>query len=310
MVLQSGDSKRSWRFRFVVCGLLAGLVLETAALTYLTLPSRIERRGLGAEVLDLDRADQLATVFAGYSYELPAVRAGKSPVPRLYVTNLPNDLPAIETTDQRKSLFLKSLLPLVLLVNEEVARRRLEVETLLARRRDGESLAPGDLGWLAEVADLYGVSPDDDDELLKRVDTIPPSLALAQAVLESGWGGSRFALLGNSLYGQRVWGKSQNGMAPKGLDDSVGFRVRSFEDLMASVRSYVHNLNSHRAYAKLRARRANLRRKSGWPAGAPLVETLNSYSEEGAAYAQRLRAVMVGNHLGDYDRARLEPVDG
>ena len=44
-------------------------------------------------------------------------------------------------------------------------------------------------------------------ELLMRVDIVPPSLALAQAADESGWGTSRFAEQGNSLFGQWAWGK-------------------------------------------------------------------------------------------------------
>jgi len=44
-------------------------------------------------------------------------------------------------------------------------------------------------------------------ELLMRVDVIPPSLAMAQAADESGWGTSRFARQGNALFGQWSWGK-------------------------------------------------------------------------------------------------------
>ena len=49
------------------------------------------------------------------------------------------------------------------------------------------------------------------DALLIKVDTIPVSLALAQAVIESGWGTSRFAYEGNALFGQYVWGKNNVG---------------------------------------------------------------------------------------------------
>ena len=37
--------------------------------------------------------------------------------------------------------------------------------------------------------------------LLVRVDTVPASLALAQAAKESGWGTSRFAREGYNLFG-------------------------------------------------------------------------------------------------------------
>ena len=42
-------------------------------------------------------------------------------------------------------------------------------------------------------------------ELKRRMDIIPVSIALAQAVKESGWGTSRFALEGNAIFGQWTW---------------------------------------------------------------------------------------------------------
>ena len=42
-------------------------------------------------------------------------------------------------------------------------------------------------------------------ELLNRIDIVPPALALAQSIEESGWGTSRFALLGNAVFGQWTW---------------------------------------------------------------------------------------------------------
>ena len=51
------------------------------------------------------------------------------------------------------------------------------------------------------------------DKLKRRVDIVPPSLALAQAAEESGWGTSRFAIKGNSLFGQ--WDFSGKGIKPK-----------------------------------------------------------------------------------------------
>jgi Bax protein len=44
------------------------------------------------------------------------------------------------------------------------------------------------------------------------MDIIPPSIAIAQAAIESGWGTSRFALEGNAMFGQWTW--SKNGIEP------------------------------------------------------------------------------------------------
>ena len=39
------------------------------------------------------------------------------------------------------------------------------------------------------------------------MDIIPPSMAIAQAAKETGWGTSRFALEGNALFGQWTYSK-------------------------------------------------------------------------------------------------------
>src|SRR5690606_39418590 len=59
----------------------------------------------------------------------------------------------------------------------------------------------GHLGWLAHE---YGIEAAGRgtgeliEALLRRVDVVPQSLALAQAAKESGWGASRFAQIGRA----------------------------------------------------------------------------------------------------------------
>ena len=59
--------------------------------------------------------------------------------------------------------------------------------------------------WLRLKLREYKVKKSDFKELLKRMDIIPVSIALAQAAKESGWGTSRFALEGNAIFGQWTW---------------------------------------------------------------------------------------------------------
>lgn len=46
------------------------------------------------------------------------------------------------------------------------------------------------------------------------MDILPPSLALAQAAEESGWGTSRFAREGNALFGQWTTDPDVKGLVP------------------------------------------------------------------------------------------------
>src|SRR3546814_19344611 len=89
-----------------------------------------------------------------------------------------------------------------------------------------DAQAEGRLGatdalWLEDVAQWYGAEPGNAADLLSRIDALPPSLALAQAAQESGWGPSRFALGANALFGQRSWGDRKSVVAGQ----SVSVRV-------------------------------------------------------------------------------------
>ena len=121
-------------------------------------------------------------------------------VPRVFLATLPRDLPAISDSDARKLIFIKMMLPLVLHVNEMVAHDRDRILTLRRTFARAKTLPPADGQWLRAMAASYGLDEDADfDELLRRVDIVPTSLAVAQAAIESGWGTSRIAHEGNAL---------------------------------------------------------------------------------------------------------------
>ena len=139
-------------------------------------------------------------------------------------------------------------------------------------------------------------------ELLMRVDVVPPSLSLAQAASESGWGTSRFAAEGNSLFGQWTWGK---GLKPTEQRTSKlgDYRVAAFDSTAQAAYSYALNLNTARAYRALRLKRADLRRQNLRISGTVLAETLVNYSERGQAYVDDLKALIRENRLDDADDA-------
>jgi Bax protein len=138
------------------------------------------------------------------------------------------------------------------------------------------------------------------------MDIIPPSLALAQSAEESGWGTSRFARQGNALFGQWTWDRSQ-GIRPSAAAASATHAIRRFPTLLAAVRAYARNLNTHRAYASFRLERERLRQQSQPISGFRLATTLTRYSERGGAYVRSLHAIMRGNDLARFDQARLSP---
>jgi Bax protein len=75
--------------------------------------------------------------------------------------------------------------------------------------------------------------------------------------------------------------------------------------LSASVRSYIHNLNTLSAYAEFRNEREAARAAGENVSAAALAGHLGSYSELGADYVARVRSVISVNRLTDFDRAQL-----
>ena len=126
--------------------------------------------------------------FDSVGYDLAAVRAAARPVPRIYLDALPDDLAHVSSAAAKKHLFVQAVLPVILQVNEELAAARGRAERLVDRIMWTGALAPADREWLLATAERYGTAPFDVPSLLKRLDGVPPSLALAQAVMESGVG--------------------------------------------------------------------------------------------------------------------------
>jgi Bax protein len=249
-------------------------------------------------------ASMVTAAFGSLGYDFREVLAGDGEVRRVLLTRMPADLPDIPETALRKTLFLQAVLPLVLQVNDEILAERRRLWTLRYQMQLGKPLAKGDRLWLALVAERYEIESEDIDELLRRVDVIPPSLALAQAAEESGWGSSRFVREGNALFGQ--WTFAKNGhLVPLDRAEDKEHRVKAFDSLIDSVRAYALNLNSHRAYRGFRAQREELRAKGAALEGRKLVSYLNRYSQRGPDYVRTIRTLIARNGLSALDGAKL-----
>jgi len=248
-------------------------------------------------------SSKLTALFERIGYRMDLVLA-RGEVPRLFMSALPQDLTAIRPAGQRKLVFIKAALPLILHVNELILHDRAHLAMLRDAHQRGIAMTADDDAWLVALADRYGLDKPDFDALLERVDIIPPSLALAQSAEESGWGTSRFAREGNALFGQRTW-SGQPGIVPMERAEGDKHRVRAFGHLIDGVKSYAHNLNSHPAYEGFRRLRAKLR-DLGLPIdGARLAGALHSYSERGAEYIKTIRTIMRVNRLPELDSVRL-----
>ncbi len=270
---------------------------------------------VAAEVVDdsmieVASADDLDRTLEAADFELKPVRRGYASVPRFFVEDLPDDFNEPMVVSERKQLFVRTVLPLVLKANEEVTAERRRLIAIEEQLSSGREIPESDQLWLENLADKYRAAPNDFPTLLRRVDAISPTLALAQSIEESGWGRSRFARLGNALFGQRAWSKGA-GFVPEKRGDGETFEVRAFDTLLDSVRSYVLNLNRHHAYDDYRAARAQMRAREVELNASRLAETLINYSERRGAYVDTIQKLIASNRLHNFESARLssEPVE-
>jgi Bax protein len=77
--------------------------------------------------------------------------------------------------------------------------------------------------------------------------------------------------------------------------------VAKFASVANSVNAYMRNINTHRAYADLRANRAQLRQAEQDVTGHLLAENLMFYSELREVYVHEVQAVIRINKLAQYD---------
>ena len=250
----------------------------------------------------------LVDKFVAHDATLELMREGKVPVPRIFLARLPSDLPQVRSVQLRKTAFIKTVLPLILRANQDILAQRRRIQAIARVRGAGLDAGQTSRRFLARMAEEYGTAADDLATLLRRVDIVPPSLALAQAVEESGWGTSRFARRGNAVFGQRTY-KAGHGMVPRAREAGEQHEVLAFESLQTSVQAYLWNLNTHDAYADFRDLRQRQRRAGEAFDSGALVGTMLRYSERGDAYVSTIRSIMRANRLTQFDAARLAEAD-
>jgi Bax protein len=270
------------------------------------IPDRLTKRSAAKPigVLSIAPTEKLKKIFDQIGYRLDTVRSHRQ-VPRVFVAAVPRDLPKLREPAERKNVFIKMTLPLVLHVNELILQTRVQVKALQKKRNSGKLITIEDQQFLEKVAAEYGLEKPDIDQLLKRVDIIPPSLALAQSAEESGWGTSRFAREGNALFGQRTW-RSTTGLVPENREEGKKFKVRAFDHLLDGVKAYARNLNSHPYYSEFRERRTAMRQSNDQTIdGMKLVATLIRYSERGEDYIATIQNLIRINRFTAFDDTKL-----
>jgi len=251
----------------------------------------------------------LLQIYNEYNYHWSNLELGTPP---LRLQRFPNDIHLIRTTSEKKNFFFQSLLPLALLGNQEIHRDRDQLLQIFDQVDNGNGLSLHQHEALIDIQRYYKHDgdiindPASREKLLRRVDTIPPSLILAQAANESAWGMSRFAQHANNIFGEWTFTPG-TGLVPKGRPEGETYEVKRFNSLYDSVRSYLRNLNTHNAYRSLRLTRERIKKNGLEPTGYTLAGGLKFYSTRRQAYVDEIRAMIVSNRLDQLNGVTLLP---
>jgi len=248
----------------------------------------------------------------GYTQE--KFKKGMQKIPKILITHISirwgRDAKKIPVST-KKSIFLRLMASEALIANEEVEKDKIKLLSIV-NKIGYSTITRKEAEWLRDLAKKYKVLKSDSDilskqqidELTQRVDTVPPSLIVAQGAIESGWGTSRFAIEGNALFGQ--WSFSDKALKPKKQRKHLGnYGLATFDTPLDSIRSYILNLNTHPAYKEFRKRRMMIRKANLPLTGIALTDTLKSYSERGDEYVNDLNRLIKSNHLEWLDYAQL-----
>ncbi|MGJ3493462.1 glucosaminidase domain-containing protein [Piscirickettsia salmonis] len=178
-------------------------------------------------------------------------------------------------------------------INQIILQKRQHILSLIQKK----SLSKQEITQLQALAKQYKLNnlhfkhPQDFSLLLKRVDIIPNALISAQAINESNWGRSRFAVEGNNFFGMRCHYPGC-GIIPKARPANNHWEVTNYSSMTASVRAYIHTLNTHNAYQALRDLRAHMRANHQDISAFKLAEGLTAYSIKGTKYVELIQTII------------------
>lgn len=211
------------------------------------------------------------------------------------------DFASIENAKQRKAAFFAFFTPIIQQVNLDISNQRDVLIAIQDKYLATAELSPYATDIIDTLSEDYFVEPNDDKlaqlkKLLRRVNIVPTSLALAQAANESGWGTSRFAQHGHNYFGMWCYTKGC-GFVPKARNSQAKHEVREFSSPLESVTAYIHNINTHRAYAALRNIRQRAVEQGLEINGVLLADGLLNYSERREAYVAEIKSMIRKNKL-------------
>ena len=200
--------------------------------------------------------------------------------------------------DNRKDLFIQHLLPAIVITRERLFDDLHHVEFIEKRIGDKKTLSDFDIKFLSEIKLKY--ETDSIEELKRRIYPHPVSLALTQAVLESGWGTSNIFRKGNNIFGIMSFSSDDSRSLIQFQEGDDERYLRMYRSVIESVEGYYLLISKVSSYKKFRQKR--------WEGGPSyeLLRYMKGYHESDQ-YTQMAQSILISNDLERFDNVAIAP---
>ncbi len=199
------------------------------------------------------------------------------------------------SVSKAKATFISAVLPSILVAKYRVEENKRKILYL----KEHDSWEEADSIFYKNLKLRYKANNLDD--LYSRMITLPNSIVLAQAAVESGWGQSRFFLEGSNLFGVWSFNRYETRIAASKTRNKKYIYLRSYEDMSESIVHYFEILGKAKPYSPLRI----ARQKTENP--FLLLPHLKYFSERRSAYTHQLKKMIEANNMTQYDHYQISP---
>ena len=213
-------------------------------------------------------------------------------LPRIFIKKLPSDF----AQNGNKNLYAKILTALILRENEQILNERILFLLLKEKADKGQKWTQNEQTYFDYLVEKYDAVvlktvPTKLNDLFLKIDEIPPSLAIAQAGLDTDFGKKNE----ESPFGQTGW-----------LDKQTYAPVK-YENLTDAVREYVKEMNATPNYDDWRHLRAMKNYQQTPKATYQLIRGLRTYRPEDTEYIEKIRKLLDKNKfIFDMDNLNLK----
>lgn len=185
-----------------------------------------------------------------------------------------------------RTRFIKVMVAVVKWLNGELTSQRKFIKVIADKRKLGIPISDKENKKFKMICSFYRTN--DIKHLLIKVAPVPVSMAVAQAVLESGFGSDSYMHRNNAFFGL--------------AKDSTS--LLSFNTIAESAIAYSKTLNVNPVYSNFRKERSNLISKNALISGNKLITLINKYSST-ADYSSRIRKLIKEHELSKFDEVSV-----